>query len=103
MDKKEIVATVVRIAVEFMFRSHIYTFAGKLYRQRAGGPIGLRGTCAVARLVMQLWDKKWMDRLASLEIIIEIAMRYMDDGRCFLFPIKAGWRWMNGELKHCKR
>ena len=30
-------------------------------------------------------------------------MRYMDDGRVFLFPLKAGWRWRQGDLLFCKR
>ena len=24
----------------------------------------------------------------------------MDDGRIFLYPIKKGWRWMDGELRY---
>ena len=102
-EKKEIVATVMKIATEFMFKSHIYTFAGKMYKQKTGGPIGLRGTCAIARLVMQVWDKKWLDRMAKLNVAIELAMRYMDDGRAILYAIKAGWRWAEGELKFCRR
>ena len=92
-EKTEIVATVVSIATKFMFQSHMYTFAGKLYRHKSGGPIGLRGTSAVARLFMQMWDTRWLNRMASLCITLELAMRYMDDGRAFLFAIKTGWRW----------
>ena len=29
-------------------------------------------------------------------------MRYMDDGRAFLSPIKAGWRWKTGRLRFKK-
>ena len=86
-----------------MSQSHIYTFSGKLYKQKAGGPIGLRGTCAIARLVMQMWDSKWLERMARLKVVIELAMRYMDDGRAFLAAIKAGWRWSDGDLRYCKR
>ena len=31
-------------------------------------------------------------------IHLEGYMRYMDDGRAFLAPIKPGWRWWKGEL-----
>ena len=31
---------------------------------------------------------------------IEEYMRYMDDGRSFLHPFKAGWRWVDGGLKY---
>ena len=101
--KREIIATVVQIAVEFMFNSHIYTFGGKLFKQKSGGPIGLRGTCAVARLIMQVWDSKWMARLDKLKVLVELAMRYMDDGRTLLHPFKAGWRWVNEDLLYCKK
>ena len=57
----------------------------------------------MARLVMQMWDSKWLERLAELRIMIELAMRYMDDGRAFLYAIKAGWRWVDGDLKFCRR
>ena len=44
-----------------------------------------------------------MDRLAKVKVTLELAMRYMDDGRAFLFPIKSGWRWCMGDLVFCKR
>ena len=33
-------------------------------------------------------------------ITLEDYMRYMDDGRSFLHPIKHGWRWEEGGLKY---
>ena len=38
------------------FSHHYYTFGGKIYHQEEGGPIGLRGTCAIARLAMQIFE-----------------------------------------------
>ena len=102
-EKKDLIATVVRIATEFMFRNHIYSFGGKMYKQSKGGPIGLRGTCAIARLVMCMWNSKWIQKMEKSKVRMELAMRYMDDGRAFLFPIKAGWRWGNGDLVYCKK
>ena len=58
-EKKMVVATVVKIACEELSKNHLYEFGGKTYRQKAGGPIGLRATCAIARLVMCIWDKLW--------------------------------------------
>ena len=49
-DKRLIMATVMRIAVLTLFRT--LHFWRKIYLQKAGGPIGLRSTCAIARLVM---------------------------------------------------
>ena len=30
-------------------------------------------------------------------------MRYVDDSRAILQPIKPGWRWLEGSLKYSKR
>jgi hypothetical protein len=32
-----------------------YSFNGQTFLQKAGGPIGLRATCAIARVVMKVW------------------------------------------------
>ena len=54
-----------------MFKTHVYTFVGNTYKQTSGGPIGLRSTCVVARLVMKVWDDKWLARLSELRVRIE--------------------------------
>ena len=92
-EKKEIIATVIKILTMTMFSTHIYTFGGKVYKQLEGGPIGLRSTYSVARLAMKVWDDKWLRRLEMLRIKIEAATRYMDDGRTALHPFHHGWRW----------
>ena len=51
-EKKLVVATVTKIACEQLFQNHLYEFGGKVFRQKKGGPTGLRATCALARLVM---------------------------------------------------
>ena len=68
-DKKEIVGTVLMIATKALFRNHYYTFNGKTFKQREGGPIGLRGTCSLARLCMQIFDVKWEERIRELRLI----------------------------------
>ena len=40
------------IGVTEMMNSRLYMFNNKILLQQAGGPIGLRATCAVARVVM---------------------------------------------------
>ena len=96
-------ATVVKIACRTLFENHLYEFGGRTYRQKVGGPIGLRATCAIARLVMCTWDKLWAIRLNQLGIKTELKTRYMDYGRAVLHPIRHGWRWVEGEgLKYCQ-
>ena len=100
-DKLEIIATVLDIATTAMFSHHFYSFGGKNYKQMGGGPTGLRGTCAIARLMMQIFDVKWEGLLRELCVKIWLNSRYMDDGRTALPPIKPGWRWTDNSLKYC--
>ena len=65
LEARMIAATVVQIGVLTMFNTHVYSWDGKTFLQKAGGPIGLRSTCAVARIVMSSWDAKWQERITS--------------------------------------
>ena len=102
-EKKLIVAEVIKIMIEILFKNHLYTFGGKRYRQKKGGPIGLRATCAIARLVICAWDRKWKELITKNNITLEEDIRYMDDGRIILLPFRPGWRWSEGGVKFTKR
>ena len=102
-EKRMVVAEVVSIATRAMFHHHYYKFGGTTYHQAQGGPIGLRGTCAIAKLAMQMFDGMWGDRLENLGIRTWLRLRYVDDGKVALQPIKPGWRWHEGGQKFCKR
>ena len=102
-EKNKIMAVVIKIITETMFRTHVYTFGGKVFRQSNGGPIGLRSTCSVARLVMKIWDNKWLARLSKMMVKIEAATRYMDDGRTALHPLRHGWRWTGKTIAYSKK
>ena len=86
-----------------MFSTHVYSFGGDVYRQVDGGPIGLRSTCAIARVVMAQFTIKWKERLASINILLEGDALYVDDGRVFLYGLRAGWRFHGGGLWYCKQ
>ena len=103
VDKLEIIGTVLSIATTTMLSHHYYSFGGAKFKQKGGGPIGLRGTCAVARLMMQIFDVKWEEQLRNLCIKIWLNTRYMDDGRTAMPPLRPGWRWDEGSLKYCVR
>ena len=98
LEKRMIVATMVQIGVITMFNTHVYSFNGELFLQKAGGPIGLRSTYAVARVAMNYWDSKWMETMRENNVRIRAGDRYMDDIRAFLNSIKEGWRWHEGHL-----
>ena len=83
LDKKAIIGEVLRMGVETLFSTHIYSFGGSTYRQTDGGPIGLRSTCANARVVMARYTIKWKAKLTQHNIHLEGDALYVDDGRVF--------------------
>ena len=99
-EKSLLVAEVVKILAEVMFEHHLYIFGGKVYRQRKGGPFGLRGTCALARLRMCNLDRLWKRLMMENRVTINGYMRYMDDVRSFLCPFKKVWRWVEDGLRY---
>jgi hypothetical protein len=101
MEKKLIIATVMRIAVLTLFRTHTYSFGGKFFLQKAGGPIGLRSTCCIARLVMLWWDEELIELMIKNNVTTNTEARYMDDIRIWLWSIRMGWRWTGRELEYC--
>ena len=50
-------ATALEIAVKFLFSNNLYQFGGRTYLQSDGGPIGLRATMCIARLIMGEWGE----------------------------------------------
>ena len=102
-EKKKILAGVIKVVTEAMFKKQYYSFGGQTFHQAGGGPIGLRGTCSVARLIMQIFDRKWGDLLKDLCVRIYGNLRYMDDGRTVLPPFRVGWRWVDGRILYCLR
>ena len=82
-EKKLLIATMVELAKEAMFTYHFYGFGGRRFEHIEGGPIGLRGTCALARLIMQVVDRKWARLVEDAGLKIALYLRYMDDGENF--------------------
>ena len=62
------------IATEVLFTTHLYTFGGEAFKQLSGGPIGLRATCAIARLVMCIWDTLWKQVLVLGLWVLELGL-----------------------------
>ena len=81
-----------------LFSTHVYSFGGHCYKQKEGGPIGLRSTCALARVVMGRWDRGWKEKMKESNLEVEDDGRFVDDARVFIYPLRAGWRWEQGEL-----
>ena len=58
----------------------------------------MRATCAVAHVIMNACDTKWLEILTDNKIELLTGVRYMDDLRNFLMSIREGWRWWDGGL-----
>ena len=98
-EKRMLLARAVAIGVKAVFRNHLYQFAGKTYRQSNGAPIGVRLSCAVARLIMNTWDRRLKTILAENKVKFETVFRYLDDWRGIMRALAAGWRWDNDKLR----
>ena len=85
-------ATALEIAVKFMFKHHVYSFGGKTYCQTDSGPIGLRITMAVARLVMGEWGEKMKAILTDADIKIFLSGLFVDDCRYLTSSLPDGVR-----------
>ena len=74
-------ARMIKRAVEFIWTNHLYQYDNKVYRQLFEGAIGLRVTQVVARIVMNRWDKEFMDKMGQENNRWDLRMykRYMDD------------------------
>ena len=101
-EKQLVMAKVMKTAVLAIFKTHTYSFNQKYFLQKNGGPIGLRSTCCVARMVMVWWDGMLVEALETLNIKKIAGARYMDDIRVWLHAIRLGWRWVDGELLYRK-
>ena len=100
LEKRLVMAKVMRTAVLTIFKTHTYHFGEKYYLQEEGGPIGLRSTCSIARLVMLWWDDQLVVALESRNIKMISGARFMDDARVWLQAIRMGWRLVGGVLTY---
>ena len=83
----------MEVAVKECFRNHLYQFDGKVYRQIEGGPIGLRLSMAVSRIVMASWDKQLSKLGGQTGWLVHLLKRYVDDVTAVLETLRLGVRW----------
>ena len=92
-DKKRLTVKVLEIAVNAILNNHVYKFGNKFYKQRQGGPIGLRLTGVVARLVMDGWTRTFKEKLVEAGVTLDMIVKYVDDINMGIRPIPKGMRW----------
>ena len=91
--KRKMIGMMIKISTLVLMETTVYTFGGKIYKQKSGVGIGLRGSASLAKLIMAVWDGKWAKVMLSWGLKVQTYFRYIDDLRLYLFPIKKGWIW----------
>ena len=71
-NKKTLISCMIQIMVLLMCSTTCYKFGGKLYIQKSGLGIGLRGSAALARVVMCTWDKVWGRIQCKLGLVVQL-------------------------------
>ena len=91
--RRKILGKVLEIAVKTTFSNHIYLFHNRLFRQGKGGPIGLRLTGVVARLVMDSWARLFLSTLDLNNIKVHLFKKYVDDVNLAMSLTRPGVAW----------
>ena len=102
INKKKMIGLLVKIVTLVLMETTVYTFAGKLYRQKEGAGIGLRSSACLAKIVMGILDKKWSRIQNTWGIRVQLLLRYIDDIRIYTYPMKKGWHWSKDGWKFDK-
>ena len=71
----------------------IYFITNFVWIKSEGGPIGLRLSMAVSRIVMGMWDKQLAQLCAESGWIKHLLKRYVDDVTGICETIKIGVHW----------
>ena len=98
-EKRKILAKVIEIGVRTILENHVYKFGYKIYRQVIGGPMGLKLTGIVARLVMDRWARKFEFKLAEAGIKLDLLKKYIDDVNLVLSSIDVNLQWKKEDGK----
>ena len=95
-DIKTLLAASQAIAAQETFKSHVYSFGGKLYQQLLGGPIGLRITTVIAKIRMASWLRHVKFALKKAGIEVWMTKLYVDDVRLVVSEVPRGHGWRKG-------
>ena len=93
LETRELIARMAEIWVRAIWRHFVYTFGGKLYLQKSGGPIGARVTMAVARILMNNFGRKYRMILKSGGLRNFLSSMYVDDSRQRTQNLAKGMRF----------
>ena len=85
-------------------QNHIYSFAGKIWRQTEGGAIGNKLTGALATVWMLYWARIFKNNIQSAtedipDFKFYFLKYYVDDGNMASESLPAGARLIDGKVK----
>ena len=77
-QERILLSKMARIAIYILWNNFMYEFAGEVYLQCEGGPIGARCTMAASTLVMQEWSECYVDILLRSGLTLDEIKGYVD-------------------------
>ena len=101
-ERRDVVAKVVEIVIKAVMGNHVYTFAGKLYKQTKGGAIGLRLTGILARIRMDRWYRRMTLMIDDQVMRVFLMVKFVDDINLVMSSLGLGARWNNKSLQWSK-
>ena len=81
----------LEVGVRTSFKLHCYKFGGHVYNQVDGGPIGMKLTMSVSRIVMADWGLRAREILTEAGFRVFMLTSYVDDIRLVVDWIPAGY------------
>ena len=88
---KTLLAFASASSVETVMKNHFFTINGRIYKQKDGCPIGMDLSVELASLCMTFWDQKFLKKLKSLGLKVDVYKWYVDDIFMILPEISPGW------------
>ena len=95
--EKKMIGLLIKVLTIVLMETTVYSFGGRLFKQKEGAGIGLRSSACLAKIVMGMVDKKWANIQTLWNLKVQLYIRYIDDLRIYLWPIKDGWSWNGSE------
>ena len=78
-ERKVMVANTVAMGVRTVMSNHVYKFGEETFLQTEGCPIGLDLSQGVARAVMMLYDRLYLEKVKDEGMDMRMYARYIDD------------------------
>ena len=102
-EKRLLLAKAIKIAIITVFKNHVYQFGGRKFQQTSGGPIGLRLTSLVARIVMDRWALSFLGKVDRAGMKVWAMIKYVDDVNIVVDMLDTTVQWDGDNLVDSSR